>query len=240
MYLYGVRSPANLGYYQRAGAGQGLGRLGFRPNQAVQRGVYRQKRPVNNGLRGYRGIGQDESDLFDTSLPMTGTSSFQDISALDSVPATSGFLPSVPYGSAGNLTITPADYTSTPGGTANSPDFAALQAQITPVSNITDYVSPAAAIAAGAPAAQVNAIWATSQGVNSFSSPSAATAALTASMGAAQAAAAVAKLWAGGGQPAPTASSSLLTGSIGGIPTTLLLGGGALILLLGLMSGGRR
>lgn len=239
MYLYGQRSPANLGSYLRGG--RGLGRLGYRPNQAVQRQVYRRKQPALSGLRGYRGMGQDDSTDFNIfSTPVAPTFGPSDL-LTSTAPDTSGFMPSVPYGSPGDLTITPADYTNTAGGTTMTPAFAALQAQITPVNNITDYVSPAAAIAAGAPAASVNAVWGTSQGVNSFSSPSAATAALTASMGAAQAAATVAKLWAGGGQPAPTtASSSLLTGTIAGIPTAAVLGIGGLVLLLGLMSGGRR
>lgn len=251
MYLYGRRSAGNLGYYARGVRSPALlGSLGYRPNQAVQRQVYSfrgRKQPVRPKLSGYRGIGQDESDLFSDDLFGTSTGSFGPSDLLAPTPDTSG-----------DLTITSADYVNTPytpgspadvystaiatGAGTNAADTAAyqaLQSQVTPVSNITDYVSPAAAIAAGAPASAVNAVWATSQGVNSFSSPSAATAALTASMGAAAAAAAVAKLWTGGGQAAPT-TGTFLQSSTAGIPNTVLLVGGGLILVLGLMSGGKR
>jgi|ERR1700723_3667599 len=236
MYIYGQRSASNLGSYLR-GTGR-LGSLGFRPNQAVQRNVYSfrgRRQPVTNGLRGYRGIG-DDGDVFANISP-------GDLTALATPPA--------------DLTIGPADYvtTSSPAGSpsdayssviaagggvnaANAAAFAALQSSAAPITNPGDYVSPAAAIAGGVPAATVNATWATSQGVNSFSSPQAATAALTASMGAAQAAATVAKLWSGGGQAAPV-SAGFLNSSTAGIPNTVLIGGGLLVLLLGMM-GGRR
>lgn len=235
MYLYGQRSPANLGSYLRGG--RGLGHLGYRPNQAVQRSVYRRKQPVLSGLRGYRGMGQDITDLYDTTPAVIPTTLYPDTSATFDTSSDYGIsttlTPLATAPSGGSMTYAPL----TPSDIAQNQAYAALQAGITPVSNITDYASPQAAIAAGAPAASVNAVWGTSQGVNSFSSPSAATAALTASMGAAQAAATVAKLWSGGGQPAPTGSSSLLTGSIGGIPTSALLVLGGLALVVGLMGG---
>lgn len=232
MYLYGQRSASNLGSYLR-GTGR-LGHLGFRPNQAVQR-IYRRRPPVNSGLRGYRGIGDDPDDPFAGITP-------GDLATLATP----------------DLTIGPTDYvtTSSPAGSpgdaysntiasgggvnaANAAAYAALQTQVAPITNAGDYASPAAAIAGGVPAATVNATWATSQGVNSFATPAAATAALTATMGAAQAAATVSKLWSGGGQPAPSASGSFLNQSTAGIPNAVLIGGGALVLLLGMMGGKR-
>jgi uncharacterized iron-regulated membrane protein len=239
MYLYGQRSPANLGSYLRGG--RGLGRLGYRPNQAVQRAVYRRKQPVLSGLRGYRGMGQDITDLYDTTPAVIPTTLFPmapdtiDTSSAYGISTTLSPLATAPSG--GSVTYAPL----TASDIAQQNAYTALMNSATPITNVSDYVSPQAAIAAGAPPATVNAVWATSQGVNSFSSPSAATAALTASMGAANAAATVAKLWTGGGQKPPSAvSSSLLTGSIGGIPTTALLAIGGLALVFGLMSGGKR
>jgi hypothetical protein len=135
-----------------------------------------------------------------------------------------------------SFSVVPAgSYDSLP---SDAQAYALMASQATPITNPTDYVSPAAAIAGGVPAAQVNAAWATPQGVNSFSSPSAATAALTATMGAAQAAATVAKLWTGGGTAPPT-SAGFLSQSTAGIPNAVLIGGGLLIVLIGAMGGKR-
>lgn len=220
MYLYGQRSASNLGSYLR-GTGR-LGSLGFRPNQAAQR-IYRRRPPVSNGLRGYRGIGDDSTDPFAGISP-------GDLTAL-ATPAPM-FDPTESIAT-GNMLVDPTTLGPTP-----SQAFSVLQENLTPSSSAADYVSPQAAISAGLPASTVNATWATSQGVNSFSSPQAATAALTASMGAAQAAATVAKLWSGGGQAAPV-SAGFLNSSTAGIPNTVLIGGGLLVLLLGMMGGKR-
>jgi hypothetical protein len=232
MYLYGQRSASNLGSYLR-GTGR-LGSLGFRPNQAVQRKVYSfrgRRQPVNSGLRGYRGIGDDGTDPFAGIGP-------GDLTALQTAP-----IPIAPTFDTTEQTFTSDQLvdptTALPTGPTASSAFNVLQENLVQSSSAADYVSPQAAINAGVPAATVNATWATSQGVNSFSSPQAATAALTASLGAAQAAATVAKLWTGGGQAAPSASGSFLTQSTAGIPNTVLIGGGLLVLLLGVMSGGR-
>jgi hypothetical protein len=230
MYLLHTPSGSKLGFYQRAGERtyNGLGRLGYRPNQAVRRNIYGRRQPVLHGLRGYRGMGQDETDLFEPTPTPYSTTLFPQ--APDTIDTSSNY--GIP------TTLTPPDTSVYPTGVqpVGTAAWASMASQVTPVSNVTDYVSPAAAIAAGAPAATVNAAWATPQGVNSFSSPSAATAALTASMGAAQAAATVAKLWSGGGAPSPVTSSGLPS-TIAGLPTAAVLGIGGLILVLGLMGG---
>lgn len=163
--------------------------------------------------------------------------------------------------STGDLTIGPGDYvntipTSGPGSAyssviasgggvdaANNAAYAALQSTITPDANPTDYVSPSAALAAGVPAATVNAAWATPQGVNSFPTAAAATSALTASLGAAGAAATVAKLWTGGGQTLPTSGASWLSQSsivAGMANSSVLLWGVVGLVGFSLLSGKKR
>ena len=163
--------------------------------------------------------------------------------------------------SSGDLTIGPGDYVNTipssgPGSAyssviaagggvdaANNAAYAALQSSITPDSNPTDFVSPSAALAAGVPAASVNAAWATAQGVNSFPSQQAAISALTASMGAAAAASTVAKLWTGGGQTLPSSGTPWLSQSsiVAGMPNSSVLMWGVVGLVgFSLLSGKKR
>jgi hypothetical protein len=227
MYLYGQRSASNLGSYLRGG----LGRLSYRPNQAVQR-IFRRRPPVNYGLRGFRGVGDDSVDIttgytdpgISTSLmPAYDTSLIPDVT--DPTISTSLIPPS-----SGAFGPSPSQAFSDVQAAA-----VASQSGMSP----TDFTSPAAAVAAGIPSATVQAAWSTPQGVNSFPTQQAAIAAGIA-------AATVAKLWVGGSNSAAgqqvlqQSGSGFLAQSTAGIPNTVLLVGGGLVLLLGLMSGGKR
>jgi hypothetical protein len=238
-YIYGVRSPSNLG------------RLGFRPNQAAsrifaQRAVLAHKRRARlTGLRGHR-LGQTDED-FDLSDPL---SSALNTSTFSVVPAGS-FDPNYTLTASGlpasvvdqSLPITPQGLTTAAGYSSLAPTvqptaYDTLVASLQNSSSPLDYTTPAAAVAGGVAPATVIAAWSTPQGVNSFSSPQAATAALTAVLGASAAAAQVAKLWTGGGQTLPMQQPSFFSGSTAGIPNTLLVGGLALLVVVAMSGGG--
>jgi hypothetical protein len=220
MYLYGVRSASNLGRL-----------MGPRAKFAQRR------RQRLNGMRGRRGLGQTDEDFNmityaqdQAPLPFTGSADAltNDYFSLDPLTAPAGMV-STP---AGTFAV-PSTYAS-----PQTAAFTALQNSAVNSSSPLDYTSPSAAVAAGVPAATVASQWSTAQGVNSFATPQAATAALTAVMGASAAAAQVARLWAGG--PGVYQQPSFFNGSTAGIPNVLLLGGLALVLVISSGGGGRR
>ncbi len=113
--------------------------------------------------RGMRGFGDDTTDLvpIDTSIQTTGTYNYAPLtdSSGNIVPIDSSIQPTYVYASSG-----PAPDTSLPASlpapsAAQLTSATAIQAAYTP-SNPLYYATPALAIAAGLPAAQVNAAFA--------------------------------------------------------------------------------
>jgi hypothetical protein len=194
MYLWGVKSPSNLG-----GLGR-LGRLGYRPNQAAQR-IFSRRR------RGLRGLGQDETDAY--SFPIAAPPTYD----TTDVPISTSLLP--------------PPSSPTPIGPNAAQAWNILTTSATPVSNPLDYVSPAAAIQAGLPAAQVNTAWANQAQANN---------AAAAAAGISNAAASIAKVFTSGspgsGYVSQTAAAPVNTSSL------LLIGAG--VFLIAMLAGGKK